>query len=182
MLTQINPNIPREAEILMKIFFIITPYAQISQTTALEVLKSGAVDSLFQMCLQNPVMFENFGPLVQIFTTNMMAWPKIKNRVKEVPGFDVVKSKIDLSSREIKKREEERDTLMPQTFSDASAEERRTVRTVLTCYNCLKEEAFEGEFSKCGRCRVVVYCSKECQIENWEKEHKKECKKLRQKE
>lgn len=182
MLTQINPNIPREAEIFLKIFMIITPYAQISQVTALEILKSGVVDSLFSMCAENPFIFAKYGTLVQYFTTHMMGWPQIKNRVKEAPGFDVVRSKLDLSSREIKKRKGERDGLMPQNFSHASVEERQMVRTVLTCNNCLKEERFEGEFSKCARCRMVVYCSKECQIENWEKDHKKECKKLRKKE
>jgi plasmid rolling circle replication initiator protein Rep len=30
---------------------------------------------------------------------------------------------------------------------------------------------------QCGKCKITRYCSKECQIEDWER-HKKICKKL----
>ena len=41
------------------------------------------------------------------------------------------------------------------------------------CANCYKES--ETELLRCGKCRRVFYCSKECQLKDW-KLHKKMCK------
>ena len=49
------------------------------------------------------------------------------------------------------------------------------------CANCLVydwKQADPGSLQKCGRCRVVQYCSKSCQEEHWVKVHKSHCKKL----
>lgn len=35
-----------------------------------------------------------------------------------------------------------------------------------------------GEFKKCGRCRLVSYCSRECQKKDW-KRHKDSCEDYR---
>jgi hypothetical protein len=46
------------------------------------------------------------------------------------------------------------------------------------CANChvLESKMGEGEtLSKCGWCRQVTYCSRECQKQHWNKAHKKEC-------
>ena len=40
------------------------------------------------------------------------------------------------------------------------------------CPNCQ-----EKKFSRCGRCHVVPYCSRECQVEDWTY-HRKICKKF----
>ena len=42
----------------------------------------------------------------------------------------------------------------------------------MSCSYCLKASA---KLSRCGRCRVAAYCSKECQKEHWKK-HKQHCK------
>ena len=39
------------------------------------------------------------------------------------------------------------------------------------CYNCNKEGT---NYSKCSRCKIAHYCSKECQINSWFK-HKYIC-------
>jgi hypothetical protein len=44
-----------------------------------------------------------------------------------------------------------------------------------TCY-VLESGMQEGEtLSKCGWCKQVTYCSRECQKQHWNKAHKKEC-------
>jgi hypothetical protein len=46
------------------------------------------------------------------------------------------------------------------------------------CASCylLESELGEGEtLSKCGWCKQVTYCSRECQKQHWNKAHKKEC-------
>ena len=43
--------------------------------------------------------------------------------------------------------------------------------------SCLKTAA-EVELQKCGQCRTVAYCRKECQREHWLQAHKGECKGL----
>jgi len=40
------------------------------------------------------------------------------------------------------------------------------------------KQADRASLQKCGRCRVVQYCSKSCQEEHWVKVHKSHCKKL----
>ena len=37
------------------------------------------------------------------------------------------------------------------------------------------EEPFEKRFFECSRCRLIAYCSKECQAAHW-KEHKRHCR------
>ncbi len=46
-----------------------------------------------------------------------------------------------------------------------------------TCANC--EEVFDEtvKLSKCGKCKVMHYCSEECQKEDWPR-HKEECTKI----
>jgi hypothetical protein len=44
------------------------------------------------------------------------------------------------------------------------------------CNHCVKYEKLGGaKLMKCQRCKVIYYCSKECQVANW-KSHKKTCK------
>jgi len=42
------------------------------------------------------------------------------------------------------------------------------------CANCRKTEKKSKEFRKCSRCKMVHYCSKSCQKEDWPN-HKKIC-------
>jgi len=41
------------------------------------------------------------------------------------------------------------------------------------CTNC---SAFECPLSLCSRCKVVKYCTRECQLQHWKAWHKKECR------
>eukprot|EP00798_Chlamydomonas_sp_ICE-L_P007285 gene7285-401_t len=54
-------------------------------------------------------------------------------------------------------------------------------RNGICCDNCEKVEGGK-QFSRCSACRSARYCSKECQTAHWASGHKKECKKLQQKQ
>jgi hypothetical protein len=46
------------------------------------------------------------------------------------------------------------------------------------CANCyVLEKTLHEKLLKCGQCRLIKYCSRECQREHW-KAHKKQCKKV----
>ena len=44
-----------------------------------------------------------------------------------------------------------------------------------TCVTCHAQEPALRTFKPCARCRVAVYCSKECQATDWKAGHKKRC-------
>ena len=51
-----------------------------------------------------------------------------------------------------------------------------------TCFNCVYNWWGQPEdrntIQRCAKCKLVSYCSKECQKEHWMKVHKKHCKYL----
>jgi hypothetical protein len=49
----------------------------------------------------------------------------------------------------------------------------------MQCSKCGKKESAELKMKCCAKCKIVQYCSSECQIADWNARHKKECKKLR---
>lgn len=49
------------------------------------------------------------------------------------------------------------------------------VRRNCSWAECSKQEAFPGDFSLCGRCRLVRYCCKEHQAADWRARHRKIC-------
>ena len=52
-------------------------------------------------------------------------------------------------------------------------EARRTIPKMGMCFGCRKEKE-RVTLSVCGRCMVMQYCSKECQISHWSR-HKTDC-------
>jgi len=50
-------------------------------------------------------------------------------------------------------------------------------KTAHQCFddNCTKIEQSVGEFKYCGKCRIAIYCSRECQVSHWKSFHKFEC-------
>lgn len=42
------------------------------------------------------------------------------------------------------------------------------------CFCCEKQEE-EVTFKLCGKCKVAKYCSRECQLQDWKKQHKRAC-------
>jgi len=44
-----------------------------------------------------------------------------------------------------------------------------------TCSHCSKKESKGMIHKQCSRCKVMSYCSKECQVANWKMGHKKAC-------
>ena len=48
--------------------------------------------------------------------------------------------------------------------------------TEAACGKCGKKDSFTQSLKKCDACKIVLYCSRDCQKADW-KEHKVECKK-----
>jgi len=46
--------------------------------------------------------------------------------------------------------------------------------TLKQCNGCKKQETQQNQFQRCGKCKKVYYCSKECQRRDWPN-HKKTC-------
>ena len=44
------------------------------------------------------------------------------------------------------------------------------------CGHCSKAEPAGVKFNSCGKCRVVRYCSRDCQVKDWKAGHKRKCK------
>ena len=47
-----------------------------------------------------------------------------------------------------------------------------------SCAHCSAREVHVAQFKRCGACRGIVFCSKDCQLANWPA-HKAACKAAR---
>lgn len=47
------------------------------------------------------------------------------------------------------------------------------------CHCCLQRIQGEGDGGRCSRCKIAVYCSKECQVTDFKRAHKRECRRIR---
>ncbi|KAH3765397.1 hypothetical protein Pelo_2733 [Pelomyxa schiedti] len=44
-----------------------------------------------------------------------------------------------------------------------------------TCLQCGVQERRRGDFLACSRCKQAFYCSTDCQLQHWQKGHRKDC-------
>lgn len=118
----------------------------------------------------------------------------IRNRLKEIKGFSEVAEKLDLRSHEFGRAQDfERVTSLCRTTIDANGARESgdpedalrmcfnddlNMETLYSCENCGKRESKPKEFGKCKRCKIVKYCSDDCQEKDWPR-HKKVCKKAK---
>eukprot|EP01117_Protostelium_nocturnum_P007554 TRINITY_DN2703_c0_g1_i1.p1 TRINITY_DN2703_c0_g1~~TRINITY_DN2703_c0_g1_i1.p1 ORF type:complete len:436 (+),score=157.96 TRINITY_DN2703_c0_g1_i1:159-1310(+) len=60
-----------------------------------------------------------------------------------------------------------------KSLAESSKERGQNAKKVklLFCHNC----GNEGADKRCSMCKLVNYCSKDCQAEDWKKEHKSKC-------
>ena len=80
-------------------------------------------------------------------------------------GHEGAKEALSLAEEELRKQRQAAPA--SQSFSS------------LTCANCgVAETAGKVALKPCSRCKAVVYCGKECQLQHWKKAggHKAECK------
>ncbi len=61
-------------------------------------------------------------------------------------------------------------------MSADDGEEKEAADTMMCCANCGKAEVDDVKLKMCTACKLVKYCSVECQKSHWPK-HKRECKK-----
>ena len=75
--------------------------------------------------------------------------------------------------------EDMRDSLLDGVEKSWSAVKKATKTMSRSCNSCGREEAaLEGRKKKlnaCARCRLALYCSKECQVADWKRGHKQTC-------
>ena len=73
---------------------------------------------------------------------------------------------------------------MASSVSPDTFEKLRLMRAstqINLCANCFVfhwKEVKPDSLQKCGRCKVLQYCSKECQEEHWDMVHKEHCGKM----
>jgi len=46
------------------------------------------------------------------------------------------------------------------------------------CWEC-KQLSVSRELYRCSKCQIALYCTKDCQVSHWRKQHKHECARLR---
>ena len=68
----------------------------------------------------------------------------------------------------------EEDTLT----SESDPDDLDDTGTGLLCYTCCRPETSTLKLKSCTGCRLVEYCSKECQIKDWNGLHKQQCASL----
>jgi len=68
------------------------------------------------------------------------------------------------------------EVLKKHASKQAKKDEGREIHQKENCANCSKQ-ILEG-LKQCSICLVVTYCSKECQVSHWKKQHKKDCKRM----
>ena len=74
-------------------------------------------------------------------------------------------------------RSESTESSSDVSASDPGAQMLTAALGIVKCHGagCTRIEINAGDFSLCGRCRVAVYCSRECQINHWRSGHKERC-------
>jgi hypothetical protein len=54
------------------------------------------------------------------------------------------------------------------------------VKIHFSCENCNKvAQGVEPPLKQCSKCMVAVYCSRECQVSHWKKQHKHDCARMK---
>ena len=82
-------------------------------------------------------------------------------------------------TREKKEVSVKRENLTPLSRSLPHEDKLSTIH-VYSCSSCgISLEEFGRPFFACAECKLVNYCSKKCQKDDWKKEHKADCKTLR---
>ena len=62
-------------------------------------------------------------------------------------------------------------------WSEPKKRKKKGVLSKERCRGCDRvENKYETKFSMCANCGTARYCSKKCQIEDWKRSHKKNCK------
>jgi hypothetical protein len=56
----------------------------------------------------------------------------------------------------------------------------KRVKIHFSCENCDKiAQGVEPPLQQCSNCMVVAYCSRECQVSHWKKQHKHDCARMK---
>jgi hypothetical protein len=118
--------------------------------------------SLHEVCMQNRVDVAKF--LLKKHQTSIYTEDLDKiSPFKMSSGMGRMASDVSQIIMDVAKRSGEANTKAKKTIERC-------------CANCQKDLGKDGG-NKCGRCKVTLYCGKDCQIEHF-KDHKRQCSKL----
>merc|ERR1719252_272220 len=93
-------------------------------------------------------------------------WNARKNRVKESILYDFFQEKGFFNKENFKIYES---FINSDSMKSGGERETRLTRIGRTeCAFCFKEAPNKKEFKQCGNCKLVSYCSRECQKNHWE--------------
>lgn len=119
-----------------------------------------------------PEELEHITPLMSKATMDSLgnAQKACEYLIKLTSGEEISKEDIEGIDRI------EFDTKMQETLSDSNNGFTRLLESVQATGVCATCEGIIT--SLCSNCKIVGYCSKECQIKHWKVSHKKKCAKL----
>jgi len=102
--------------------------------------------------------------------------PDARKRLRRMKGFKAVYKEIDLCLDRFAGIEQ---WSAEDMFGDVDvANQFRDDCELSQCDKCFKQETHIRQFKACGKCKLAVYCSRECQAAHWSV-HKKYCKRAR---
>merc|ERR1712167_509214 len=136
---------------------------------ALHYFRSRVIQKLFTFFLdfsQTSADQEQLQTHVQGLYTVLVTNVRTKKRLRQYVRYKELKSKM-VANPEVAELANAIKLSMPKTG---------LAMDLLSCQNCRKEELKPRAFQKCARCKLVMYCSRECQKADWSS-HKQNCKK-----
>ena len=159
---KIKPITHTEYSVFNLFIRMLCVYSIQNVNATLALMRTRLLETTFDVFLNIPTQFRE--PLtvdiVYFCVTLLLEEPRTKNRLKEYHRYEEVVSEAATSKNEI----------------DLMKYREKFCRTA-DCGACGASETEPLEFKKCGGCKLVVYCSENCQKQDWEN-HAKFCKKL----
>ena len=133
---------------------------------ALWMLRTGLLETTFDVFLDIPTKFRDPSTVdaMCICVTILLEEPRTKYRLKEYHRYEELQSVIS-------------EVVTSSTNQNDLMKYRELFYRTADCWACGASEIEHLEFKKCGGCKLILYCSQECQEQDWEN-HGKECKKL----
>ena len=100
--------------------------------------------------------------------TYMILWKGGHNRLKKIPEYQNFLEQFPTCKDFAFENQYKIDEMEDVSMHDF-------MKARLCCGNCKKKRSYDNKFLRCGRCRKVYYCDRNCQKLHWKKGHKHRC-------